>query len=60
MTKQYIPLETAMTAKNSRLTGVSIDRHGNIRQLRVRIEFPRQKANEPLVVNQVKLNPISI
>lgn len=58
--KQYIPIKDALNARNSKVVGVSINRDGNITQIRARLDFPASQPNRILVASSVQLNPIRI
>lgn len=56
MPKTFKP-NTILNATNSRITGIKIDRHGNIRQIRARIDFAPQP-NEVLAYTPPSTTPM--
>lgn len=55
----YKPDQT-LNASNSRVVGLSIDRNGNVAQLRVKFKPTAPKSPRVIVQARVLLNPINI
>jgi hypothetical protein len=60
MSKQYKPTNT-LTDSNSRVTGISINRHGRVVQIRTRIDFPTKAQQAKILYSdRARLNPIPL